>query len=171
MIRDENYDGFDVLFTNCTKSVWRAPIVYRGPVWETMGVSIKGGIDHDTISTAILSRDGGHSPSRCSALQQNAQFEQNKTKVQCNQMHQFEQNAMLLKFTLVPPCFYSPTWVLQLKDEFDIRLFESLGTPPKFGQRSQCKEQKNSLCTAVYCVMHKWPPWIVAHSSRGHIDV
>ena len=105
VIGDENYDGFDVLFTNCTKSVWRAPIVYRGPVWETMGVSIKGGIDHDSISTAILSRDGGHSPSRCSALQQNAQFEQNKTKVQCNQMHQFEQNAMQLKFTFVPPCF------------------------------------------------------------------
>ena len=84
VIRDENYDGFDVLFTNCTKSVWRAPIVYRGPVWETMGVSIKGGIDHDTISTAILSRDGGHSPSRCSALQQNAQFEQNKSTVQPN---------------------------------------------------------------------------------------
>ena len=37
VIRDENYDGFDVLFTNCTKSVWRAPIVYRGPVCETMG--------------------------------------------------------------------------------------------------------------------------------------
>ena len=73
VIRDENYDGFDVLFTNCTKSVWRAPIVYRGPVWETMGWVLRAA--SITIpSPAILSRDGGQracgKPLHCSEATQ-----------------------------------------------------------------------------------------------------